>query len=234
MTATQPERYPTTTADTSQSDTPTIRPSIAKYVGGKRGFIDSALPPFAFIAANALTGEFLTRPDALRAAVAAAVATAVGLVVLRLIRKQPRQQAIRGFVGVALAALFAARSGEARDYFLPGIYVDAAWAVAFAVSAMIGRPIIGFIHAALFGEGARWRTDTRLRRAFIIASLGWSAVYATRAGAQAIFYQVDQPGLLAATKLALGWPLTIVAVVATLAYIRRAGAPTPSTSRLSS
>jgi hypothetical protein len=149
------------------------------------------------------------------------VTTGLVLVALRLLRKEPLQQAIRGLVGLAVAALFAARTGEARDFFLPGIYVDAAWALIFAASAMVGRPVIGIIYGVVFGQGARWRQDARLRRTFVIASFGWALVYATRAIAQAAFYQADQPGLLAASKLVLGWPLTIVAVVLTLALIRR-------------
>ena len=47
---------------------------------------------------------------------------------------------------------------------------------------------------------------------------------------QAAFYQADQPGLLAASKLVLGWPLTIVAVVLTLALIRRTTGSTSSQS----
>jgi hypothetical protein len=179
---------------------------------------------------NALTGSFLARPDALRAAVIAAVTTGLALVGLRLRRKEPLQQAIRGLVGLAIAALFAARSGDARDFFLPGIYVDAAWAVIFAASAMVGRPVVGLIYGAVFGQGARWRQDARLRRTFAIASIGWSLVYAARATTQAAFYQADQPGLLAASKLVLGWPLTIVAVVLTLALIRRTTGSTSSQS----
>jgi hypothetical protein len=205
----------------------TLRPGIARYIGGRRGFIDGALPPVGFVAVNAVTGAFLARPDALRAAIATAVGTGLALVALRLARREPLQQAFRGLIGLAIAAVFAARTGEARDFFLPGIYVDAAWAAILATSIVAGRPLIGFVHAALFGRGAGWRSDTRLRRAFAIVTLGWAAVYATRALVQAGFYQADEAGLLAASKLILGWPLTLLAVGLTLMYVRRA---TPDTN----
>ena len=48
-------------------------------------------------------------------------------------------------------------------------------------------------------------------------------VYATRALAQALFYLGDQPGLLAAGKLLLGWPPTFLAVAGTLASQARRG-----------
>lgn len=43
---------------------------------------------------------------------------------------------------------------------------------------------------------------------------------------QTVFHQTDQAGPLAASKLVLGWPVTLAAVVLTLAYVRRATAPT--------
>ncbi len=49
-------------------------------------------------------------------------------------------------------------------------------------------------------------------------------MFALRAGVQAFLYGADRPGLLAAGKLLLGWPLTILAVVLTLAYVGRATA----------
>jgi hypothetical protein len=39
---------------------------------------------------------------------------------------------------------------------------------------------------------------------------------------QAGFYRADEAGLLAASKLILGWPLTLVAVALTLMYVRGA------------
>jgi Protein of unknown function (DUF3159) len=76
------------------------------------------------------------------------------------------------------------------------IWVDAAYAVAFAASAVIGRPLAGIGYGLLFGRRALWREDARLRRAFTVATALWALVYATRALVQALFYQGDQPGLL--------------------------------------
>ncbi len=55
----------------------------------------------------------------------------------------------------------------------------------------------------------------------MIATVGWALVFAIRAGVQAFLYGEDHPGLLAVGKLLLGWPLTIVALLLTLAYLRR-------------
>ena len=121
---------------------------------------------------------------------------------------------------LAASAGLALWTGRARDFFLPGIYVDAAYAVGLATSSLVGYPIVGYAYGLLFQAGNAWRHDASLRRALTIATWGWSATYAVRAGAQVVSYRADEPGLLALTKLTLGWPLTVVAVVLTLRAVR--------------
>jgi hypothetical protein len=131
------------------------------------------------------------------------------------------QQALSGFIGLALAVFFAARSGEARDFFKPGIYINAGYGAVFLGSAIIGRPLVGAIYSAVDGLGDTWRTVRRLRRVFTVATIGWALVFALRAVVQIVFYNADRPDLLAISRLLLGWPLTIAAVAVTVAYVRR-------------
>lgn len=199
---------------------------LAAFVGGWRGAVDGALPPLVFVATNAAVGMNRPPDEALRWAVLAAAGVALSLVVVRLARRETLKQAVRGLVGLAVATAFAAASGEARDFFRPGIWVDAFWAGAFAVSAVSGRPLVGVVHAWLFRTGTAWRQERRLRRVFAALTLGWAGVYALRAGVGAVLYRADEAGLLALGKIALGWPLTILGVLATVAVLRRvAGTP---------
>jgi intracellular septation protein A len=198
------------------------RPALVEALGGKRGLIDSGLPAVVFVFVNAVVTALVSRETGLRAAIASAVLTGVAVVALRLVRKEPLQQALSGFFALAIAVFFAARSGEARDFFLPGIIINAVYALVFLGSVVVGRPLVGVIYAAVEGLPARWREDRRLRRAFGVATAGWSLVFLSRGVVQTVFYQLDRPGLLATSKLLMGWPLTIVAVAATLAYVKRA------------
>ena len=54
----------------------------------------------------------------------------------------------------------------------------------------------------------------------VAATYGWSLVFGVRTAVQAVLYRADQPELLALAKVALGWPLTAVAIAATLAAVR--------------
>jgi hypothetical protein len=209
------------TPPSSEEQTPAT-PALVEALGGKRGLIDSGLPAVVFVFVNSVVQALSSREPALRAALVAAVLTGVAIVGLRILRKETLQQAVSGFLGLGLAVFFAARSGEARGFFLPGIWINVAYGVAFFVSALIGRPLVGAIYSAVEGMGTRWRDDPRLRRVFAYASLGWALVFGARAAVQGTLYVLDRPGLLAAARLLMGWPLTIAAVALTVAGVRRA------------
>jgi hypothetical protein len=198
-----------------------LGPALVESLGGKRGLVDSGLPAVVFVGVNAVVDAFAARSTALHVAIAAAVACGLGVVVLRLVRKETVQQAVSGFLGLAIAVFFAARSGQARDFFKPGIYINAAYGAVFLGSVLVRRPLVGAIYSAVDGLGSAWRTDRRLLRVFSVATVGWALVFALRAVVQTVFYNADRPDLLAISKLLLGWPLTIAAVAATIAFVRR-------------
>lgn len=198
-----------------------LGPALIESLGGKRGLIDSGLPAVVFVGVNAVVDAFTARSTALHVAIGAAVLCGVAIIALRLRRKETVQQAVSGFLGLAIAVFFAARSGEARDFFKPGIYINAAYGAVFLGSVFIRRPLVGAIYSALDGLGTAWREDRRLLRVFSVATIGWALVFALRAVVQTAFYNANRPDLLAISRLLLGWPLTIAAVAGTVAFVRR-------------
>jgi hypothetical protein len=194
---------------------------LLRLVGGWRGALDGAVPPVVFVATNAVVRLAGHEGVALVTAAVAAALTGAGLVAVRVARRETLKQALRGLLGLAVAVAFAAWSGEARDFFRPGIYVDAAYCVAFLASVAAGRPLVEVIYRALYRRGRGWQAEPALRRVLTGASLGWALVYGIRAGVQAFFYLSDQPELLGLTKVLLGWPLTIGALLLTLGALRR-------------
>lgn len=201
---------------------PAVHPAVAKLIGGRRGIVDGAVPPLVFVATNAVGGLLTDGSAALTIAAGSAILTALTLVAVRLIRRESLKQAAQGLMGLGVAIAFAFWSGEARDFFLPGMYVDAFYGTALLLSALVGRPLIGTIFALLFQTGPGWRQVRPLRRTFTLVTLGWAAIYAARTVVQVQLYGADRPELLAVSKLVLGWPLTIAAVALTLTAVRRA------------
>src|SRR3712207_2230935 len=88
-------------------------PTIAEAIGGPWGMAETSLPAVAFVTAYAISaGET-------NASAVVAVAVAVVLAAIRLVRRESPRHALSGLVGVAFAAFIAARSGRAEDFFLP-------------------------------------------------------------------------------------------------------------------
>lgn len=191
-----------------------------RALGGRRGLVDGAVAPIVFVAVNAVLGLTTYAPQALTWAIAASTTTALGMLLVRSRRGESMGGGLRGLAGLAVAIGFAAWTGQARDFFLPGIYVDAAYAMAFAGSAFVGRPLVGYVYASLFRMGRTWRSHRRLRRTLTAATHGWAAVCGLRTLVQVLLYRADQPELLAVAKLLLGWPLTVTALLLTLAAAR--------------
>lgn len=201
---------------------PATRPALAEALGGGRGLLDSGLPAAVFVFVHGVVVAAAGRDAGLRAGLAAAVVSGIALVGVRLARREPLRQAVSGLLVLGIAVYLAARSGSARDFFLPGIFINVAYGSAFLVSALLSRPLVGYVYAAVQGLDPGWRRDRVLRRAFTGTSLLWAAVFAARAVVQGVLYALDRPGWLAAARLLMGWPLTVAAVAATLAWVARA------------
>ncbi|RBY83869.1 hypothetical protein DQ238_00110 [Geodermatophilus sp. TF02-6] len=110
---------------------------VLDSLGGWRGMLDASLPTVAFIVANSLGG--------LRVGIWSAMGAAVLLFGLRLARRESVQQAFSGLVGVALAVAIAAASGQARDFFVPGLIRNAVLGVVLLGSILVRWPLVGVV-----------------------------------------------------------------------------------------
>ncbi|ORW93231.1 hypothetical protein AWB92_12770 [Mycobacterium sp. IEC1808] len=185
---------------------------LLTQVGGVSGLIYSSLPVVVFVAVSSLSG--------LVAAIASALGVAALVLVWRLIRRESTQPAFSGFIGVAVCALIAYVVGQSKGYFLLGIWMSLLWAVVFAVSVLIRRPLVGYAWSWATGRDRGWRAVSRAVYAFDIATLCWTVVFAARFVVQRLLYDADQTGWLGVARIAMGWPLTVLAAVATYAAIR--------------
>ena len=110
---------------------------VLEQLGGWRGMVDATLPTIAFIVANSAAG--------LRAGIWAAVGAAVLIFLVRLVRRESVQQAFSGLFAVAIAVAIAAKTGEARDFFVLGIIRNAGIGVVLLGSVALRRPLIGYL-----------------------------------------------------------------------------------------
>jgi hypothetical protein len=190
------------------------RSALDEILGGNRGLVDASIPPITFVTVNTTVG--------FHPALYAALGAGAALFLFRLVRRERLRHAVFGFGAVAIAVAFAARTGEARDFFLPGILLNIGYAVAFTISALVKRPALGLGLAKLEGHADDWYTDDRVRRYFSLATWLWASLFATRAIVQTTFYLLDKPGWLAAVKLLLGWPVFLASLAPTQSLLRKA------------
>ena len=188
--------------------------AILEQMGGISGLIYSSLPVLVFVPVSSLFG--------LVPAIVAALAVAALILIWRLVRKDSVQPAISGFMGVGICALIAYIVGESKGYFLYGIWMSLFWAVVFLVSVLIRRPLVGYIWSWVNGHDRGWRSVRKAVLVFDIATITWVLVFASRFVVQRHLYDADETGWLATARIAMGWPLTAVAALATYLAIRSA------------
>jgi hypothetical protein len=197
-------------------------PTLLEQMGGVQGIVASTIPVGVFVVVNVLF--------ALQAALIAAIAAGVAIAAWRIARKQALQPAVSGLFAVGVAAFLAYRTGEARAFYLPGLLFSAALGLAFLVSVLVRWPLAGVVWHGINGDGQGWRQDPRMLRAYTLASLLWTLVFAARVVVQGLLYNADEETWLGIARLAMGYPLVGVALLGTFWAVRRARrAPEPST-----
>ncbi|MGF7124915.1 DUF3159 domain-containing protein [Rhodococcus sp. TAF43] len=194
--------------------TETKQQTILEQLGGLSGLIYSTLPVVVFVPANSLWG--------LAPAVWTALGVAAAILVWRIARRSPVQPAISGFLGVGVCAFIAYRTGDAKGYFLFGIYTSLVYAAAFVVSILVRWPLVGVVWGYLNGHRNAWRAHKGAVRAYDIATVAWAAVFGARYLVQSQLYDADQTGWLAVARIGMGWPLTGLVLLVTIWAVRRA------------
>lgn len=189
--------------------------TLLEQLGGFSGLIYSTLPVLVFVPVNTVWG--------LTAAIWSALGVAAAILIWRLVQRSPIQPAVSGFLGVGVCAFIAYRMGEAKGFFLFGIYTSLVYGGVFLASILIRRPLAGVIWGMLNGHGSSWRSDRRVLRLYDLATATWVVVFGARYLVQSQLYDADSTGWLAVARIAMGWPLTAVALAVTVWAVRRAG-----------
>jgi len=192
---------------------------VLKALGGKRGLIDSGLPSLLFLIVFNLTNKDVN------AALYAAVALSILLTLLRLLKRETIQHAFSGLIGVAICALISKRTGNAADFYLPGLWINAGYGLLYAITNLIKWPILGVMLGPILGENLLWRKDPARLNAYIKAGWLWVAMFAARLIVQYPLYKSGNINLLGTARLLMGYPLFILTAWGTWQILRK----TPTT-----
>ncbi|WP_411113029.1 DUF3159 domain-containing protein [Streptomyces sp. 029-5] len=219
---------PTASSATSSSGTPAASDGDAKAVteaalfeafGGLRGMVETVLPGLLFVTI------FTVNKD-LHASAIAALAVSLLLVVVRLIRRDTVKHAFSGVFGVAFGVVFAMMTGDAKDFYLPGMLYTLGLAVAYIVTTLAGVPLIGLILGPVFKENLSWRTrNPGRKKAYAKASWAWGLILLAKCAILFPLYWWADTTQLGWILIALKIPPFLLAVYLTWVFLAKAPPP---------
>jgi hypothetical protein len=204
--------------DAEEEEFPSMSELLAEQLGGVRGLIESSLPVLAFVLLNVLLGAGvlgLEKRTALYWAIGGSVFSALAIGGYRLIRKQPVRHAVNGLFGIAVGAFLAWRTGNAEDFYLPGILLTFGQAGVLLLSVAVRKPLIGYAWGIMANKGHQdWFDNNRLFRTFQWLTLLWVASLSLRAGIQYYLWAQGEANALGIVRILISWPI----YAATFAY----------------
>ncbi|MEU8197664.1 DUF3159 domain-containing protein [Microbispora amethystogenes] len=195
-----------------------VRAQMSKALGGKRGIVEAAVPTIAF------TGMWMATQD-LKTSLIVGIASAVALLLVRIAQRTTPQFVLNSLVGIGIGAFFAARTGDAKDVFLPGILYNGAYAAGMLLSIVVRWPIVGFLIGSVTGDPTAWHNEPALVR--LCARLTWLLMLPCllRVVVQLPLYLADHVTALGVSKIALGWPLQVAGLAAMVWVLARGRTP---------
>ena len=152
----------------------------------------------------------------------ASVGTAAVLALLRLVRRQSLQQIFSGLIGIGIAAFLAQRTGNADNFFLPGIITNAAYASACLISIALHRPLLGYVIEAMRGRDMSWVKDPVAHRLFSTITWLWALIFGVRVAIMFPLYLLGQTAALGTLKVLLGYPLFALGIFVTFRLLAKA------------
>ena len=189
---------------------------LASALGGWAGVLDSGLPFVVF------TVAYLVTDRDLETTLYASVGTAAVLALFRLLRRQSLVQVFSGLIGIAIAAFLAQRTGNAENFFLPGIITNAVYASACLISIAIHKPLMGYVIQALRGRDMSWVKDHEAHRLFSTITWLWALIFGIRVVLMFPLYLIGQTAALGTLKLLLGYPLFALGIFVTFRLLSKA------------
>ncbi|BDH07295.1 DUF3159 domain-containing protein [Streptomyces seoulensis] len=173
--------------------------ALFEAFGGIRGMVETVLPGLLFVTIYTINKD-------LHLSAIAALGVAVVMLVVRLLRKDTVKHAFSGVFGVAFGVVFAMFTGNAKDFYLPGMLYTLGLALAYIITTLAGVPLIGLMLGPVFKENLSWRTrNPGRKKAYTKASWAWGLILLAKC---AILF----PLYWWADTTQLGWILVILKI----------------------
>ncbi|QLH24610.1 DUF3159 domain-containing protein [Streptomyces sp. Rer75] len=193
--------------------------ALLEAFGGVRGMVDTTVPGLVFVLLYTIKRD-------IHLAAIGALGLTVLLALARLVRKETLKHAFSGVFGVAFGAIFAMMSGDAKNFYLPGMLYTLGLAVAYVLSAIFRYPLIGVLLGPMLKENLSWRTRNPGRfRAYTRATWAWGLILLAKSAILFPLYWWGDVTQLGWVKVALGIPPFLLCVYLTWIFLAKAPPP---------
>jgi uncharacterized membrane protein len=216
---TAPDRHTAPQVAPQAADEEATRAAFFEAFGGVRGMVETTVPGLVFVL------SFTINRSINISAIAALTLSAV-LAVARLVQRGTVKHAFSGVFGVAFGAVFAMMSGDAKNFYLPGMLYTLGLGVGYVVSSLAGFPLLGLLLGPVFRENLSWRTrNPGRKRAYVKASYVWGAILLSKSAITFPIYFWGDATQLGWLRVALGIPPFLLAVYLTWIILVKAPPP---------
>ncbi|MGW1892963.1 DUF3159 domain-containing protein [Streptomyces sp. NPDC002004] len=193
--------------------------ALLEAFGGVRGMVETVVPGLLFVAIYTVNKD-------LHLAAIAALAVSLLLVVVRLAMRDTVKHAFSGVFGVAFGVVFAMMTGNAKDFYLPGMLYTLGLALAYIITTLAGVPLIGLILGPVFKENLSWRTrNPGRKKAYAKASWAWGLILLAKCAILFPLYWWADTTQLGWVLIGLKIPPFLLAVWLTWVFLAKAPAP---------
>lgn len=193
--------------------------ALFEAFGGIRGLVETTVPGLVFIAMYTVNKDIHT-------AAITALVLAGAMAVFRLVRKDTVKHAFSGIFGVAFGVLFAMMTGNAKDFYLPGMLYTLGLALAYLITAMAGVPLLGLVLGPVFKENLSWRKrNPGRKKAYTKASYAWGFILLAKCAVLFPLYFWGDTQQFGWVTVALKIPPFLLAVYLTWIFLAKAPAP---------
>ncbi|MGW6389938.1 DUF3159 domain-containing protein [Streptomyces sp. NPDC055103] len=193
--------------------------ALFEAFGGLRGMIETVVPGLLFVTIFTINKD-------LHISAIAALAVSLVLVAVRLIRRDTVKHAFSGVFGVVFGVVFAMMTGNAKDFYLPGMLYTLGLALAYLVTTAAGVPLIGLILGPVFKENLSWRTrNPGRKKAYAKASLAWGFILLAKCAILFPMYWWADTTKFGWVLVALKIPPFLLAVYLTWMFLAKAPPP---------
>jgi hypothetical protein len=171
--------------------------SLFDAVGGWRTVVEGVASRVVFLVAYLLTGRVWT----------AALIAVGGVAVLAVVRVWTDRRYWSAAIGLAIvggSALLAGTTGQAINFYLPAVVIQAAQGAVFLLSMLVRWPVVGLVMAVVRRDRFGWRHDPAARRRYQLCTAVFVVKCTIATAVQMPLYEAGQTTALGIAATLLG------------------------------